>query len=195
MVYWIGYAFWKILGFLFYPITVHGSQNLPQRGSCILASNHASNMDPMLIGLCFWRPISYFAKDELFKNRFFAWILYHVGAFPVKRGSADIGAINEALRRLEAGIPLVIFPGGTRQSTHSKREVHSGIAFLAVKSGVPVVPVYIKDSDKLLPKGAKFLKRHSIGVTFGKSKVYSDNESYPTIANRIMDEISFLAPK
>lgn len=183
------------MGFIYYPITVIGYHNLPQNSSYILASNHLSNMDPMLIGLSCRRRISYLAKEELFKNKIFAWILYHVGAFPVKRESADIGAIKEAIKRLKQGCPLVIFPEGTRQPVTDKNEVHSGISLIAVKSGVPVVPVLIKNSDKVMPKGDKFLKRNEVIITFGQPKRYTKGDSYPQIVAKIMAEISSLEAK
>ena len=195
MIYWIGYAFWVLLGILFYPITVYGFQNLPRDTAYILASNHLSNMDPMLIGLCCRRRISYLAKEELFENKILSWLLYRVGAFPVKRDSADIGAIKESMKRLKKGCPIVIFPEGTRQPAAGKSDVHSGISLIAVKSGVPVVPVFLKDSDKLMPKGAKFLKRQRVTLIFGEPKRYSKQISYPEIASRIMNEINSLAAK
>lgn len=195
MIYWIGYVFWKMLGFIFYPISVSGFQNLPQNTSYILASNHLSNMDPMLIGLACRRRISYLAKEELFKNKLFAWLLYHVGAFPVKRDSADIGAIKEALKRLKSGCPLVIFPEGTRQPVAEGNEVQAGISLIAVKSGVPVVPVFIRDSDKVMPKGARFLKRYMVKIIFGEPEQYTKKDSYPQIALKIMGKINSLATK
>lgn len=195
MLYWIGYYFWTALGILFYPRTLHGVENVPRKGPCIIASNHQSNMDPMLLGISFNRPISYFAKEELFKNKFFAWVLYQVGAFPVKRGKGDVGAIKETLKRLKKGSPVVIFPGGTRQLKHDTDQVQEGIALLAVKSGVPVLPTHIKGSDKLLPKGASFLSRQQITITFGEPKVYTKKESYAQIAREIMKDIHNLRPQ
>ena len=190
MIYWIGYCFWKFLGIFFYPITLHGAENIPRLGAYIFASNHLSNMDPMLIGLCVRCRLSYFAKDTLFKNKFLSFILFQVGAFPVKRHSADIGAVREALARLKSGCPLVVFPEGSRHI--EKKEIQSGIAFIAVKSGVPVIPVFIKGSDKLMGTGTKFLKRQSISIYFGHPRIYTQNEAYPDIAQSIMADINAL---
>ena len=187
MIYGIAWVIWKILRTLSFPVKVQGKENVPAKGVCIFASNHLSYLDPMIIGERFPRYISYMAKDSLFKNKVFAFFLNGVGAFPVKRESSDIGAIKEALKRLRAGSPLVLFPEGTRLT--SQKEIHPGIALIAVKSGVPVVPVYLQGSDHVLAPGAQFLKRHPVSVSFGPSKIYSKEISYDEIADQIMKEI------
>ena len=192
MIYWIGYFFWSICSFLFFPIRVIGRENLP-RGACILASNHISNLDPMIIGLVTGRRTSYMAKDSLFKKGF-AWVLYAVGAYPVKRGSADIGSIRESLRRLERGEPLVLFPEGTRKKkVGAALAPHPGISLIAVKSGCLVVPVFIRNSDKVLPPGAKFLRRHALEVIVGQGTIYRKTSSMEDIASQIVKEIYSLA--
>ena len=187
MIYGIAWVIWKILRTLSFPLKVQGKENVPAKGACIFASNHLSYLDPMIIGGCFPRRVSYLAKDSLFKNKLFGFFLNGVGAFPVKRDTADIGAIKEALKRLKAGCPLVLFPEGTRLT--SQKEIQAGVALIAVKSGVPVVPVYLKGSNQVLPPGAKFLKRCPVSVTFGAPKIYSKEISYPKIAAQIMQEI------
>ena len=187
MIYGIAWVIWEILRTLAFPLKVQGRENVPAQGACIFASNHLSYLDPMIIGGCFSRYISYMAKDSLFKNKVFAFFLKGVGAFPVKRESSDIGAIKEALKRLKAGCPLVLFPEGTRLT--SQKEIHPGVAFIAAKSGAPVVPVYIKGSDQVLPPGAKFLRRFPVSVSFGPPKIYSKETSYEEVADRIMKEI------
>lgn len=190
MIYGIAWVLWEIFQTLSFPLKVLGKENVPREGVCIFASNHSSYLDPMIIGGCFPRYISYMAKDSLFKNKLFGFLLNGVGAFPVKRDSADIGAIKEALKRLKKGFPLVVFPEGTRLA--SQKEVHPGVAFIAAKSGIPVVPVYIKGSDQVLPPGAKFLKRCLVSISFGPPKIYSKENSYEEIADQIMREIHLL---
>lgn|SRR3990167_1512410 len=187
MIYGIAWVLWEIFRTLSFPLKVQGKENVPRKGACIFASNHSSYLDPMIIGGCFPRYISYMAKDSLFRNKLFAFLLNGVGAFPVKRDSADIGAIKEALKRLKKGFPLVVFPEGTRLS--SQKEIHSGVAFIAAKSGIPVIPVYIKGSDRVLPPGAKFLRRLPVSVSFGSPKIYSKEISYEEIADRIVEDI------
>ena len=187
MIYAIAWIIWKIFRTLSFPVKIQGKENVPAKGACIFASNHLSYLDPMIIGGCFPRYISYMAKASLFKNKVFAFFLKGVGAFPVKRDFADIGAVKEALKRLKAGCPLVLFPEGTRLA--AQKQNHPGIAFIAAKSGVPVVPVYLKGSDQVLPAGAKFLRRSPVSVSFGPPKIYSKEISYNEIADQIMKEI------
>src|SRR3990167_1505314 len=103
MFYWFAYFWVWLVSQIFFPITVYRANNLPRSGKAILASNHVSNLDPLILGLVFRRRISYLAKDTLFKNKVFAWILYHVSAFPIKRNTSDFGALRESLRRLNRG--------------------------------------------------------------------------------------------
>ena len=190
MIYWLGYVLWKFLSWIFYPLTIKGLENLPPQGGFIIASNHQSYLDPMIIGLCFRCRLTYVARDSIFKNRIFSFFLNGVGAVPIKRNSSDIGAIKEILKRLEAGCPVVIFPEGTRLK--ERKGVHPGVGLLAVKSGLPVVPAFIRDSDKVLGPGAKFLRRHSITVIFGNPKTYTKQTPYPDIARQIIQEINSL---
>lgn len=187
MIYGIAWVIWNFLRILSFPLQVQGKENVPRKGAVIFASNHLSYLDPMIIGGCFPRYISYLAKDALFKNKVFAFFLNGVGAFPVKRDSADIGAVKEALKRLRAGSPLVLFPEGTRLT--SQKETHPGIAFIAAKSGIPVVPVYLHGSNQVLPAGAKFPRHHPVSVFFGTPRIYSKETSYEEIADCIMQEI------
>lgn len=190
MFYWFAYFGIWLCSRIFFPITVHGSRNLPRSGKVILASNHVSNLDPLILGLVFRRRISYLAKDTLFKNKIFAWVLYHVSAFPIKRNSSDFGALRESLRRLEHG-SLVVFPEGTRKSN----EPQQGIGFLAVKSKVPVVPAYISGSDKAMPAGAKWPRRAPVQVVFGEPVYFSgSNKDYEQISAFLMKQIDSLKP-
>ena len=195
VVYWFGYLLCYIVSLIFCPIRVVGRENLPKNGAYILAANHQSNFDPEIIGLTHprLRPLAYLTKDSLFKNRLLGWIIKHLGGFPVKRGTADIGALKESIRRIKQGIPLVMFPEGTRKRPEKMQEVHTGIAFLASKTGVPVIPVFIQGSERVLPAGAVIPRRHPVTVIFGKPSRYDRTSSYEEIARRIREEIYALA--
>jgi len=191
MIYWIAHVLWWLLSRIYFPIRVEGSNNLPKQGGMILASNHESNLDPMIIGLATGRKLTYLAKESLFKNKIFSFFLRQVGAFPINRSTRDIGALKEALTRLKKGRRLVIFPEGTRMSDQKK--VQPGIGFLAVKSGVPVVPTLIINSGKVLPPKKKMLERHPLVVRFGVPKIYPGEATYPDIAQDIMAQIEILS--
>jgi 1-acyl-sn-glycerol-3-phosphate acyltransferase len=189
MFYWFAYCIVKTLGAIFSPRTVVGSANIPQDGAFIIAGNHLSIIDPFLIGLSLRRRISYMAKDALFHNQILKWMLQNVEAFPIRRGSADVWALRETLRRLKRGMPVVMFPEGTRKTSTMENKMQSGIGFLAVKGNVPIVPVHIKGSDKVLPPGAKLPKRNRVTISFGKPLIFSDEQSYSEIVTQVMNEI------
>jgi len=193
MFYWFSFYFIKMLGAIFSPRKVVGGENIPQGDVFIIASNHLSNLDPFLIGLCLKRRISYMAKDALFRNPILKWMLKSVEAFPIKRGSADVWALRETLRRLKRGMPVVMFPEGTRQTSTTEKKIQSGIGFLAVNGNVPVVPVYIDGSDKVLPPGAKLPKRNRVTISFGKPMTFSKKQPYLDIVTDVMTEIEALS--
>ena len=193
MIYWISYYIIKIIGQVFSPRTILGKEHIPKQGGFILASNHKSNLDPFLIGLSFNRRISYMAKDSLFSNPIMRFFFHRVEAFPVRRDASDVRALRETLRRLKRGLPVVVFPEGTRQGSGKKSKTHPGIGFLAVKGGVPVVPVHIDGSDKVLPPKARFLRRSRVTISFGKPLFFSAGRPYPEIVASIMNEIETLS--
>ena len=193
MFYWFSFYIFKMLGAIFSPRTVIGKENIPQNGAFIVASNHVSNLDPLLIGLSLQRRTSYMAKDILFRNKILKCMLQSVEAFPVRRGAADVWALRETLRRLKRGMPVVMFPEGTRKTLPEEKKIQSGIGFLAVKGDVPVVPVHIDGSDKVLPPGAKYPQRNRITISFGKPLMFSKEQSYSEIVTHVMNEIQALA--
>ena len=183
---------WILLGLrpIYFPSQVIGLKNIPKKGAYILASNHLSYLDPVILGMCATnRPINFMAKDSLFKNKFIGWCLIKVGAFPIKRDSTDLGGIKEALHRLNKGEALVMFPEGTRGVTGRDKKPHEGVGFLAVKAGVTVIPCYIDGSDNILPKGAKWLHYHPIKVCFGRPIRFSNTHDYADISRQVVDAI------
>ncbi|MFA5259636.1 MAG: lysophospholipid acyltransferase family protein [Candidatus Omnitrophota bacterium] len=192
MIYWSSYLIIKIFSKIFFPFAVEGLEHLPSHGSYIFASNHRSYLDPLIIGLCVWRRISYMAKKSIFKNPFLGWFLRQVGTFPVRRGEPDIGALREALRRLKNGSPLLLFPQGTRLDSEGIK-AQPGIGFLVAKSQVPVIPVFIQGSNHVLPPGARWFKRHPIRVRIGPPVKIAVGQSYEKIADQVMAAIGSLS--
>ncbi|MBE3519988.1 MAG: 1-acyl-sn-glycerol-3-phosphate acyltransferase [Firmicutes bacterium] len=130
-------------------LEVSGLDKVPARGPAILCSNHISWWDPVILGCLVKRPIRFMAKKELFRYPIFGTLLRWLGAFPVDRGKADVGAIREGLRVLEAGEVVGIFPEGTRQRDRSRLGApHPGAALLALKTDAPIVPVAIRMSPE-----------------------------------------------
>ena len=192
------YAFWKFFCWLcsviYLPTIVKGKKNIPIKGGFILACNHVSYLDPVIFGISCPRPLNYMARESLFKDRLLGWLLAHVNVFTIKRYSADIGAIKEALRRLKMGGGLLLFPEGTRSSDGQIGEGLEGVGFLARKSNVPVIPAYIKGTQKAMPKGAKFVKPARLTVIFGPVVRFAEKDCISDKARtaEIMKQIALL---
>src|SRR5918992_3866868 len=124
-----------------------GREHIPE-GGVVLAANHRSFLDPFAIGCCIPRPIYFVAKQELFRNPILGWFLNCMGAFPIRRGESDEESMETALRLLEHGEAVVIFPEGTRIRAGSLATPKRGVGRLALQSGAPVVPIAITGSER-----------------------------------------------
>jgi len=146
----------------------YGVKNVPRTGGALMISNHQSYLDPVLLGLNLPRPLSYLAKSELFKNKFLAWLITELRAFPVRQGRGDKAAIEETIRRLREGHMLNIFPEGTRTPDGKIGEMQRGAALVVRRAGVPIVPVAIHGSYEAWPTGQKIFRSRPVRVLYGK---------------------------
>lgn len=192
MLYTILRPFAILLLKIVFRIKVFGKKNIPQKGGFILASNHKSYLDPVVLGVASSRKLNFMARNDLFCNPLFSWIISTLGAFPVKRDSADLSALKEAIKRLHKGNVLTMFPEGTRGFGGEIGQAHAGIGFLAAKLNVPVIPAFIKGTDVALPKGTKFIRPSEITVYFGKQIHIEKELSYQKIADKVMEKIEEL---
>lgn len=151
MLYSIVRGFLRFI-FYFLGLKAEGLENLPESGPYIIAANHVSNWDPVVVALVLKRPVHFMGKTALFKNRIMAAICTALHAFPVKRGVPDRQAIRRALQVLEEGKVLGIFPEGARNTTGDMKAL-PGVAMIALKSGAPVVPVACLGTRHTLPFG------------------------------------------
>lgn len=172
---------------------VFGRENIPKDGGFIIASNHLSYLDPILLGIACPRKLNYMAKKDLFDNPLFGWLLRKIKVFPVRRKSADLSSIKEAIRRLERGEGLLLFPEGTRTSDGKHAKPLGGVGFLASKAFVPVIPAFVKGTEKALPKGASFIKPVRVSICFGKQISIERRLPYDTIARNIMQSVRQLS--
>lgn len=177
-------------------LKVVGRKNIPKTGPFIFASNHASYLDPILLGVSLHRSLNYMARDTLFREGSFAWILKRLHVFPVRRQVGDFRAIKESIDILKSGKPLVIFPEGTRSDDGELKTGKPGIGFIAMKAKVPILPAYIEGSFKALPKGMSTLRRHPVRVYIGRPVDIDfekkDKAMYQHISDEIMRRIAFL---
>ena len=168
-----------------------GRENVPKEGGVIVAFNHKSNFDPVVAGLSCKRPLCFMAKKELFKNPVFGALIKALGAFPVRRGKGDIGAIKASLKILGEGKAMLMFPEGHRIKDGRKVKAKPGVALIAQRAQVPVVPVCISGEYKWM---------HKITVTYGKpislEEYYGqkpEQEKIQQLADNVLDEIRALS--
>jgi 1-acyl-sn-glycerol-3-phosphate acyltransferase len=126
-----------------------GMEHVPTSGPVIFAANHRSFLDPFVIGTLTRRPVYYVAKKELFGHPVVGWLLSRLGAFPIDRGAGDQQAMETALRILERGDCVVIFPEGTRTRPGPLGQPRRGVGRLALQTGAPVVPVAVLGTEAI----------------------------------------------
>lgn len=124
-----------------------GVENVPSDGPLLVASNHLSNADPIILEAAFPRPLFFLGKAELFRNPFFRWVLRRFGGIPLERGSADRAALRRARAVLERGIALGIYPEGERSKTAALVKGLPGAGLIALQSAAPVLPVAIYGTE------------------------------------------------
>jgi len=158
-----------ILGFarVYWQLEVRGAENLPGAGAYVVAPVHRSNVDTPLVALISRRRLRFMGKDSLWRTRAGARLFSALGAFPVHRGSADRDALRRCIEVIDGGEPLVLFPEGTRQSGPLVHPLFEGAAYVAARTGVPVVPIGIGGSERAMPKGAKGVWPVKIAIVVG----------------------------
>ena len=142
LVYMIIYPFFN----LFHPSRAIGLENLPE-GGALLCPNHTKASDPFFVvfAIGLKNRVMAMAKAEILRMPVIGWILSKVGVFGIERGKADVGAIKTAMKSLKAGEKLLLFPEGTRvkEGEEGDHEAKNGAAMLSLRTGVPIVPIYI----------------------------------------------------
>ena len=171
-------------------------ENLPEEGTFIIACNHRSYADPVLLSLKVKRRCTYMAKEELFKNPVFSALIRAFGAFPVQRGQGANGIIDIAVGKLKSGKNLAIFPEGTRSKDGKVGRGKTGVALIAARAGVPVVPCGIAYEDKLHFRN-KITVRHGKPISPVQLKI-SDKAApreLKELKNTIMSSITELVER
>ena len=171
--YYVAGKFWSTLLYraLGLRVTVIGQSQLPSNGRYIVASNHQSLMDIPLMFLVLPRPYAFMFKRELLDAPIFGWHLRHAGQFCVERGhGTNMAELATGIQQhLAEGNPLVVFAEGTRSTSGKLLPLKRGAFLLAMKAGVPIVPVYIRDSGKFKPKNRRTAWPQPITITIGQA--------------------------
>lgn len=179
---------------------VVGVENLPKTGAFIVASNHASHLDPPAVGCHIPRQLAFFARKTLWKGGVATWWLDGVGAIPVDRdGSSDVGAMKNVLRALQAGKVVTLFPEGTRSPDGTLQPPKSGVGMIACRSRVPVVPARIFNSHIAFGRDGKLRLGTRMPIVYGRPlfpEDYDDpkagKERYQLASEKIMAAIGAL---
>ena len=145
-----------------------GISNLPNTGGVVVVSNHGSHLDPPILGHALGRPVAFMAKSELFSLPILAPIISACGAYPVKRGAGDREALRTASNRLIDGWATGVFLDGSRQENGRVNDPKAGAAFLAGRTGCPILPVAIVNSQRAFPKGSFLPRFVSIHLRVGE---------------------------
>lgn len=185
---------------LFFKTRGIGIENIPETGPFVVVSNHASVLDPYLIGYTsVKREVGFMAKEELFQAPVFGAIIRNCGAFPVKRGTLDEAAITRFHDFLHSGKPLTLFPEGTRTLDGELQQAKKGVGLLLYNAKVPVIPAYVSGTFRSWPKGKLLPRPGETSVSYGPAipleDLYRENAektTYRKIADRVMEHIAKL---
>lgn len=158
-------------------MSIDGKEHLPSTGAYILAPVHRSYVDTPITACVTTRRVRFMGKREMWKYAAPGWLFSTLGAFPVNRGTADREALKRCIAVLEGGEPLVLFPEGERKDGPLIHPLFDGAAYVAAKAGVPIVPVGIGGSARVMPRHAKLMYPRKVHVVIGKPIVAQRNAS------------------
>lgn len=148
-------------------MTIEGRENFPTDRPFIMAPTHRSIIDTPVSSGAYTRRMRFMGADKWWSNQAFGKLLTALGGFPVTRGSADREALKRCIAVIEGGEPLVLFPEGERKSGTQVQPLFEGAAYISMKTGAPIVPVGIGGSERVMPKGAKFIYPRKMHVVVG----------------------------
>jgi len=205
--YRIGWTLFRLLYSTYFHWRVFHPERVPLEGPVILASNHASFLDPPLVGSGLQRPINYLARDSLFRFPVFGAILRSWNAVPVDRDGTSPRGLKNIIDRLKAGGGIILFPEGTRSRDGALQPARPGVGLVVLKSEAPVVPVRVFGTFEAYGRNMKIPRPRGVTVKYGQpmdfaaeraeAKVCTKDrvkELYQQVAERIMAEIARLEP-
>jgi 1-acyl-sn-glycerol-3-phosphate acyltransferase len=205
--YWIARSIFRVTFRTCFRWRVYHPERVPTKGSVILAANHASFMDPPVVGSAALRGIHYLARESLFRWPGIGWLLRSVNAVPVDR-EGGVSGLRVIMERLALGEAIVLFPEGTRTYDGNLRPAQAGIGLVVVKSGVPVVPVRLFGTFEAYSRKMRLPRCRPIAIKFGRPISFSkpveeaktaaksrQREIYQEIADEIMRTIAAMRPE
>jgi 1-acyl-sn-glycerol-3-phosphate acyltransferase len=201
-IYWLGWSFFRVFFRLYNRWEVIDAGNVPQEGPAILASNHASFLDPPLVGAAADREINYLARETLFRFPVLGSVLRNVNAVPVDRDGGGAAGLRAIFDRLMKGGAIILFPEGTRSPDGNLQKAKSGIGLTVIKSEAPVVPVRVFGTFQAMSRKHSLPRPSKVTVRFGVPLDFADlrteaksctkprlKEIYQEVADRLMAAI------
>src|SRR5713101_7158492 len=207
LVYFLGWCFFRTVFKLYFRWRVYNPERVPSEGPVILAANHASFIDPPLVGAGLRRGINYLARENLFRFPVVGWVLRNWNSVPVDREGGGAKGLKAILERLLAGGAIILFPEGTRSRDGKLQAARSGIGLTVIKSTAPVVPVRVFGTFEAFGRQMRFPRPRRIIVKYGQPMLFKElreeakvcskprlKQIYQQIADDIMAEIARLEP-
>ena len=191
---------WANLAFtrLFHQVTIRRPACLPRRGPAILVSNHISGLDPLLLQSCCDRLVSFMMAREYYELKGLNWIYRTVEAIPVERSGRDMAAMRGAIRALEDGNVVGVFPEGKISPTRELLPFQTGVALMAIRAGVPVYPVYVDGSQRGKEMVPALIKPNRATIAFGLPVEFDRSSTgrpaLEAATEKIRTAINILAP-
>jgi 1-acyl-sn-glycerol-3-phosphate acyltransferase len=152
---------------LFLRFRARGIENVPAEGGALLVANHQSFLDPLIVGVALRRPVSYVARDSLFRIPLVGWVVRNTYVIPINREAASADSIREAVRRMHQGFLLGVFPEGTRSRDGRIGEIKPGFIALARRGKLPIVPIGISGAYRAMPRGNTRLYFRNVRIVYG----------------------------
>lgn len=197
LIYNIGYTLSRWIAFTLFSFRAHNTHFIPKEGGFILASNHASYLDPPLVGIACHRAVWFLARKTLLEWPILGPIFPLLNVVPVDRDGNDRTALKNIIHLIRSGEGIVLFPEGTRTTDGKLQKARPGVGLVAAKTQAPVIPARIFGSFQAFPKDATSLHLHPIDVCFGpplrfteSSADSSSRDAYQAISDHIMQAIA-----
>lgn len=182
-LYRAGWILLRGLFRLWFRFEVHGATAVPRTGGTLITANHASYLDPPLLGAALHRPVAYMARKSLFQFAPFAWLIRRLNAVAIDREGATPAGIKTAIELLNAGVAVVVFPEGTRSPNGKLQPGKPGVGMIVLRTAAPVVPTRITGSFDAMPRGTIFPRPRKITIKFGPTMMFDELRARATGAS------------
>jgi len=167
--YWLARWACRVFCILLFRFRAYGRENVPEEGAFILASNHQSYLDPVLCGVALKQHLCFLARDSLFRNKFFALLIYSLNAVPVKLDRADVSSMKKIISKLKEGMGVCLYPEATRTSDGRIKPFKPGFGLLCRRGQAAVVPVLVDGAFECWPRYKKIFSPGAVSVYYGKA--------------------------